>query len=258
MISLHTYWIAFYTIAYKESQRFFRIWVQTIVPSIITTVLYFIIFGNLIGSRLGNMEGIPYIQFIVPGLIMMAIISNAFANVVSSFYGAKFARHVEELLIAPVPNVIILLGYVTGGILRGLTVGIAVTITALFFTNIHIHHPFIMIVVALLTAAVFSLGGFINAVFATKFDDVSLVPTFFLTPLTYLGGVFYSIKMLPEFWQTVSLANPILYMINAFRYSMFGVSDINVVLAIGLLFLFMVVLFIIALQLLNKGIGIRT
>lgn len=258
MVNTQTILTAYYTIIFKETRRFLRIWVQTIVPSIITTVLYFIIFGNLIGQRLGQMEGIPYIQFIVPGLIMMAIINSAFANVVTSFFGAKLSRYIEELLISPIPNVVILLGFVTGGILRGLLVGLAVTFTALLFTQLNVVHPIMMIGVAILTALVFSLGGFINAMLANKFDDISLIPTFLLGPLTYLGGIFYSIKMLPSFWQKVSLMNPILYMINSFRYSLFGISDINPSIAISLLFFFAATLFIIALAMLNKGIGIRS
>jgi len=257
MLSYRTIFIAFLTIVTRETQRFMRIWVQTIVPSAITATLYFVIFGNLIGKQISAIDGISYMNFIVPGLIMMAIINNSFSNVVSSFYGAKFARHIEELLVAPVPNIIILLGYVIGGVLRGLVVGAVVTIVTLFFTNLSIEHPVTMLFVVFLTASAFSLGGFINAVFATKFDDVSLIPTFILTPLTYFGGVFYSIKMLPELWQNLSLLNPILYMINAFRYSMFGVSDINVLWALGLLIAFNVILFIAALHLLNKGTGLR-
>lgn len=257
MISHRTIFVAFQTIVAKEVHRFMRIWVQTIVPSAITAILYFIIFGNLVGKKIGTIDGVDYTSFIVPGLIMMAVINNSFGNVVSSFFGAKFSRHIEELLISPVPNIIILLGYVVGGILRGLAVGAVVTLVTLCFTRLPIQHPFTMFLVILLTSTVFSLGGFINAVFATKFDDINLVPIFILTPMTYFGGVFYSISMLPVFWQKLSLFNPILYMINAFRYSMLGVSDINVMWALTLLFLFASTLFFAALHLLNKGTGLR-
>lgn len=252
-----TNYIAFHTIFIKETRRFLRIWPQTLLPPAITMVLYFVIFGNLIGSRIGKMEGYDYMQFIVPGLIMMSVITNAYGNVVSSFFSIKFHRSIEELLVAPVPNYIILLGFVFGGMIRGILCGFIVTLLSLFFTKLHIENILITLCVVVLTSALFSLAGFINAVFATKFDDVSIVPTFILTPLTYLGGVFYSIKMLPDFWQHVSMANPILYMVNAFRYGILGVSDVNIQVALGMISLFVAAFYIFALSLLNKGIGIR-
>ena len=210
--------IALKTIITKEILRFSRIWIQTVLPPVITTALYFIIFGNLIGPRIGEMDGFGYMEFIIPGLIMMAVITNSYANVVSSFYGSKFQRHIEEMLISPVPNYIILIGYMAGGVVRGLTVGVAVTIVSLVFHPLNIHSLWVMFSMIILTAILFSLAGLINGVYAKSFDDISIIPTFVLTPLTYLGGIFYSIKMLPEFWQQLSLANPILYMVNAFRY----------------------------------------
>jgi ABC-2 type transport system permease protein len=213
----HQKFTAFRTILTKEVLRFARIWLQTVLPPMITTALYFIIFGNLIGPRIGEMDGFVYMDFIVPGLIMMSVITNSYANVVSSFYGSKFQRHIEEMLVAPVPNYVILTGFIGGGVARGLTCGIAVTLVSLFFTSLSVHNLWVMFSMILLTAILFSLAGFINAVYAKSFDDISIIPTFILTPLTYLGGIFYSINMLPEFWQKVSLANPILYMINAFR-----------------------------------------
>ncbi|MBT8062609.1 MAG: ABC transporter permease, partial [Gammaproteobacteria bacterium] len=234
------------------------IWVQTLVQPAITMTLYFIIFGNLIGSRIGVMGGFDYMQFIAPGLIMMSVITNSYGNVVSSFFGAKFGKHIEEMLVSPMPNSVILLGHVAGGVARGLLVGIVVSIVALFFTDaLRVAHPLITISVVLLTAVVFSLGGFINAVYARKFDDISIVPTFILTPLTYLGGVFYSNSLLPEFWQKVSLANPILYMVNAFRYGFLGVSDISIGRAYLIIGLFIAALYTFSMYLLNKGIGIR-
>lgn len=251
-------WIGFATIVRREFQRVLRIWVQTLVPPAITMTLYFIIFGNLIGSRIGEMGGYDYMQFIAPGLIMMSVITNSYGNVVSSFFGAKFGRHVEELLVSPMPSSLILLGYMCGGMLRGLAVGAVVTTVALFFTELDVAHPWVTASTVLLTAAVFSLMGFINAIYAQKFDDVTIIPTFVLAPLTYLGGVFYSISLLPEFWQTVSKANPILYMINAFRYGMLGVSDISIGTAYALIGVALVVLYSIAWFLLDRGIGLRS
>ncbi|MFZ5697426.1 MAG: ABC transporter permease [Pseudomonadota bacterium] len=250
-------WIAFLTIVVREVRRFMRIWVQTLLPPAITMALYFVIFGNLIGTRIGEMGGYDYMQYIVPGLVMMAVITNAYANVVSSFFSIKFQHSIEELLVSPVPNYVILTGFVAGGVLRGLMVGGIVTILSLFFTHMAVHHIGIMLLVVTLTAVVFSLGGFINAIYASKFDDISIVPTFVLTPLTYFGGVFYSINLLPPFWQTVSLANPIVYMVNAYRYGILGVSDVSVGLSLGLLTLFAVGLYVWAITLLDRGIGIR-
>jgi len=249
--------VAMQTIVRKEVVRVLRIWIQTVVPPAITMTLYFIIFGNLIGRRIGTMDGFDYMQYIAPGLIMMSVITNSYGNVVSSFFGAKFGRHIEEMLVSPMSNATIVIGHVAGGVLRGMLIGILVTIIALFFTRLEVQHPFVTISIVLLSSIVFSLAGLINAIFAKKFDDISIVPTFVLTPLTYLGGVFYSISLLPEFWQTVSLANPILYMVNAFRYGILGTSDINIGVAYGILLVFVVVLFTACVQLLNRGVGIR-
>jgi len=256
MISLN--WIAFRTIVYKEVRRFMRIWQQTLLPPAITMVLYFIIFGNLIGSRIGEMGGFDYMQFIVPGLIMMSVITNSYGNVSSSFFSNKFQRSVEEMMVAPVSNFTILSGFVVGGVVRGLLVGAIVTLLSLSFTSLQVHNLFVTISMITMTAVVFSLGGFINAIYATKFDDVTIVPTFILTPLTYLGGVFYSISLLPEFWQFVSLLNPVLYMVNAFRYGILGVSDINIWLAFGMLFLFTAILLAWSINLLHRGVGLRS
>lgn len=249
--------VAVRTVIRKEMIRVLRIWVQTIVPPAITMTLYFIIFGNLIGRRIGTMDGFDYMQYIAPGLIMMSVITNSYGNVVSSFFGAKFGRHIEEMLVSPMSNASIIIGHVAGGVLRGLLVGMLVTVVALFFTRLEVAHPFIMVSVVLLSSIVFSLAGFINAVFAKKFDDISIVPTFILTPLTYLGGVFYSISLLPEFWQNVSKANPILYMVNAFRYGVLGTSDISISHAYIILLGFVVLLFSAAFLLMKKGVGIR-
>ena len=252
------YMVAFSTILIKECNRFLRIWLQTILPPAISMGLYFVIFGHLIGPRIGQMGGFSYMQYIAPGIIMMAVITNAYANVTSSFFGAKFQRHIEEMLVAPVPNVLILAGYVCGGICRGLCVAALVTVVASFFTDLAVHSYGVTFAVVLLTSALFSLGGFINAIFARKFDDISIVPTFVLTPLTYLGGVFYSIDLLPEFWRHLSLLNPILYMVNAFRYGILGVSDIGLGQAFLVIGSLVVVLTAWSLYLLERGVGLRS
>ena len=254
---LQQFWIAYLTIARKEIRRFMRIWVQTIFPPVIMVALYFIIFGNLIGSRIGEMDGMTYIDFIMPGLVMMSIITNSYANVVSSFYGAKYSRHIEEMQVAPVPDLVILSGFVTGGVARGMVVGIAVTLVSLLFTEFRIESPAIVVLVALLTSSLFAMAGMINAIFANSFDDISIVPTFVLTPLTYLGGIFYSITLLPEFWQNASLVNPILYMVNSFRYGFRGSSDIDLGTALIVILAFNIVLFAVCLTLLKRGTGIR-
>ncbi|MDH5712262.1 MAG: ABC transporter permease [Gammaproteobacteria bacterium] len=250
-------WVAFKTIMIREFLRFIRIWVQTIIPPVITMSLYFIIFGQLIGSQIGDIDGYRYMDYIVPGLILMAVITNSYANVVSSFFGSKFHKNIEEMLISPLPNHIILAGYISGGVARGVTVGIAVTAVSMFFSNFQIHSLAITLTVFVLTSILFSIAGLINAAYARSFDDITIIPTFVLTPLTYLGGIFYSIKMLPEFWQTVSLGNPILYMINAFRYGLLGVSDIDISTAFIIILGFIVMLFSFALNLLNRGVGIK-
>ena len=249
--------VALLTIVRKEVVRVLRIWVQTIVPPAITMTLYFIIFGSLIGRRIGTMDGFDYMQYIAPGLIMMSVITNSYGNVVSSFFGAKFARHVEEMLVSPMSNATIVIGHVAGGVLRGCLVGALVTVIALFFTDLDVQYPLVTVSVVLLSSTVFALAGFINAVFARKFDDISIIPTFVLTPLTYLGGVFYSISLLPQPWQTISLANPILYMVNAFRFGILGKSDIDIGMAYAILTVFIVLLFTVCMQLMRRGVGIR-
>ena len=251
-------WVGYKTIVRKEITRILRIWGQTIVPPAITMSLYFIIFGELIGRRIGEMGGFTYMQYIVPGLVIMSVITNSYGNMVSSFFGAKFGKHIEELLISPLPNWIILSGYVTGALARGLLVGIVVMGVSLFFTRIEVQHPLIMLSVLLLTAIVFALAGMVNAIFAQKFDDIAIIPTFILAPLTYLGGVFYSIALLPEFWQKVSAFNPILYMVNGFRYGVLGVSDVSLYQSYGVILAAGFILFFTCLYLLNKGIGMRS
>ena len=250
-------YVAFITILSKEIRRYTRIWTQTLLPSAITMSLYFVIFGALIGSRIGVMGGFSYMEFVVPGLIMMAIVTNSYSNVVSSFFGSKFNHSVEELLISPTPNYVILMGYVLGGVTRGILVAIIVTLVSMFFTELHIHSYFVVIVIVLMTSTLFALAGFINAVYANSFDDISIVPTFILTPLIYLGGVFYSMDLLPEFWANVSKLNPLVYVVNAFRYGVLGVSDVSLPLAFGMITLFTVAAFSYSLHLLNSGKRLR-
>lgn len=249
--------IALKTIVTKEIFRFIRIWPQTLLPPAITTALYFLIFGKLIGSRIGTVNGASYMDYIVPGIILMSVISHSYANVVSSFYSTKFQRNIEELLVAPVPNWVILAGYVSGGIIRGLLVGLVVTLISLLFAEVVVNNLLITLSVAFLTATLFALAGFINAVLAESFDDISIIPNFVLTPLSYLGGVFYSVDMLPGIWQTLSKGNPILYMVNAFRYGLIGISDVNIQLAYLITGGFIVLLASFSLFLLHKGIGIK-
>ena len=249
--------VAFVTILRKEINRYLRIWTQTLLPSAITMSLYFVIFGSLIGSRIGEMGGFTYMQFVVPGLIMMAIVTNSYSNVVSSFFGSKFNHSVEELLVSPVPNYVILMGYVVGGVTRGLLVAIVVTLVSLFFTSLHIHSYLVVVVIVLMTSTLFALAGFINAVYANSFDDISIIPTFVLTPLIYLGGVFYSMDLLPEFWANVSKLNPLVYVVNAFRYGVLGVSDVSLSFALGMIALFTAVAFAYSMHLLNSGKRLR-
>lgn len=249
--------IALKTIVTKEYLRFIRIWVQTILPPAISIGLYFIIFGEIIGSQIDDIDGFSYMDYIVPGLILMAVITNAYSNVVSSFFSAKFHHSVEEMLVSPLPNSIILIGFVSGGVARGMIVGITVTIVSMFFSNLQIHSYFVTFSIFILTSILFSLAGFINAAYARSFDDITIIPTFVLTPLIYLGGVFYSIKMLPEIWQTISLVNPILYMVNAFHYGLLGVSDIDISTAYIIIIGFIIVLYYFALRLLRIGVGLK-
>ena len=252
-----TDWIGFRTIVLREFSRILRIWGQTLLPPAVTATLYFIIFGSLIGSRIGQMGGYDYMQYIAPGLIMMSVITNSYGNVVSSFFGARFGKHIEEILVSPLPNWLVVIGYVTGGIVRGLLVGLTVTIVALCFTHLVVSNVALIVAAVLITSIVFSLGGFINAIFAKNFDHISWFPTFILTPMTYLGGVFYSITLLPPWAQTMSHANPILYMVNSFRYGFLGVSDVDVRLAFTIMVAFALTLFGLAVYLMEKGIGLR-
>ena len=250
--------VTLWTLTYKEIRRFMRIWVQTLVPPAVTMSLYFVIFGSLIGPRIGDMDGFDYVQFMIPGIIMMSVITNSYANVVSSFYSVKFQKSIEELLISPMPNWAILLGFILGGVCRGVLVGIIVFFVSLFFyPEFEVVNPMLTICVLFLTSILFSLMGFINAVFADSFDAISVVPTFVLTPLIYLGGVFYSINILPDFWRSISMANPMLYVVNTFREGMLGISDVSISFSLSMIGLFIFVFTFLSLYLLKKGIGIR-
>jgi ABC-2 type transport system permease protein len=251
-------WVAFVTIVRREIRRFMRIWPQTLVPPVITIALYFVIFGKLIGSRIGEMSALPYIQFVAPGLIMMSVITNSYSNVVSSFFGSKFQRNIEELLVSPTPNWIILIGYVVGGMARGLGVGLIVTLLSVYFAQFSLYNLPVTVAIILMTSLMFSLAGLINAIFANSFDDISIIPTFVLTPLIYLGGVFYSIDLLGGFWKSVSLFNPILYMVNAFRYGMVGITDIDILWSFVMVLFFSLAMFAVALWLLEKGSRLRS
>ncbi|MGL9769351.1 MAG: ABC transporter permease [Sodalis sp. (in: enterobacteria)] len=255
---MQLYWVAFKSILRKEINRFTRIWVQTLVPPVITMTLYFIIFGNFIGSQIGAMHGFSYMQFIVPGLIMMSVISNAYTNVASSFFSAKFQRNIEELLVAPVPTHVIIAGYVAGGVARAICLGILVTAVLLFFVPLQVHAWWMVVLTLILTAVLFSLAGLLNAVFAKSFDDISIIPTFVLTPLTYLGGVFYSLTLLPPFWQVISRFNPVVYMISGFRYGFLSISDVSLTLTLTLLIAFIMVFYLLCWTLIQRGRGLRT
>ncbi|MFM2482161.1 ABC transporter permease [Celerinatantimonas sp. YJH-8] len=252
------YWIAFRSILDKEIHRFSRIWVQTLVPPAITMTLYFVIFGNIIGRRVGEMSGFSYMQFIVPGLIMMSVITNSYSNVASSFFSSKFQHNIEELLVAPIPNYVIIFGFIGGGMARGLCVGVLVSLVSLFFVPVHIYSIPVIVLTVCFTSILFSLGGLINAIYAQSFDDISIIPTFVLTPLTYLGGVFYSISLLPSFWQGLSHFNPIVYMVSAFRYGFLGINDVPLSFSFGVLTLFIIALYLWAYILIKRGYGLRS
>lgn len=248
---------AYYTIVRKDVVRMMRLWKQTFLPSVVTTVLYFLVFGTFIGSQLASIEGFSYIQFIVPGLVMMQVIMNAYSNTSSALFMAKFQRNLDEMMVAPVPEWVIIAGYVTAGVVRGFVIGLLVLATALFFTHLVIHNAFIIVAAFILTCMLFSLGGFLNAMFAESFDSIAIVPTFVLTPLTFLGGVFYSIQRFPPLWQHVSLLNPILYMVNIFRYGFLGISDVNVVFAFGILLALTALFVALILWLFKRGVGLK-
>jgi ABC-type polysaccharide/polyol phosphate export systems, permease component len=251
-------WISFYTLLRREFVRILNMWPETLLPSVVTMSLYFMIFGSIMGSRIGDMNGVPYIQYIVPGLVMMAIINSAYINVAFSFYLSRFQRNIEEILTAPMSNATILGGYVGGGMIRGLLVGCLVLIVSLLFTKLNIYSWSLTLLISILTAGLLSLGGLVNGIFAKNFDGLSIVPMFVLTPLTYLGGVFYSVDLLPPVWRTLTYFNPIFYMVSGFRYAMSGVADINIEYAIAVLLILILILYTACIWLLHKGVGVKT
>lgn len=252
------YWHGFQTMVIKEIRRFIDFWIDTLLPPIVTMILYLLVFGKFLQPRVDYMGGFSYEQYIVPGLVMMSVITGAYANVAFSFFTSKFFHSIDDLLVSPMPNWLILMGYLFGGIVRGLFVAGLLTVTASIFTPVHLQHVFLMLLAIVFSAAIFSLAGFINGVYVKSFDQIGLVPTFFLTPLSFLGGVFFSIHLLPPFWQKISLFNPILYFINLFRYGMLGIADVNIGVAIVLLCLLVTALFLLALFLLTRGVGIKS
>ncbi|MDG2171284.1 MAG: ABC transporter permease [Gammaproteobacteria bacterium] len=249
---------AYNTIVRKEVLRFSRIWKQTLIPPVITNILYFIIFGNLIGERIGQIESFSYTDFIFPGLLLMSVITHSYTNTVSSLYISKYHRYIEELLVSPIQNYTILAGFITGGVIRGLSVGVVVIIAAQFFVTFTVHNLFLMMIVIILSSTLFSMCGFLNGLFASDWDDINVIPTFIMTPLTYLGGIFFSISMLPGIWQDIALINPILYLINALRFSMLGITDVSIAIAFLIILLFNIVLAALCIYFLKIGKGLRT
>ncbi|ASQ47141.1 ABC transporter permease [Legionella clemsonensis] len=256
-MAIKTQTIALYTLVKRELVRMFRIASQVFLPPVITTALYFLIFGSLIGQRIGSIQGVSYPEFIAPGLIMMSVITNAYSNVSTSLFSVRFQKSVEEMLVSPMHNGLLLLGYVLGGVLRGFIVAILVFIVSCFFLPINFTHLTLSIIVVLLVSALFSLAGFTNAMVARNFDDVMIIPTFVLAPLTYLGGVFYATDMLSPFWRTISHFNPILYMVNALRYAMIGQQEVNILTAMVIICIIVILLAALNMILLNKGVGLR-
>ena len=250
--------VTYKTIVRKEVLRFSRIWKQTLIPPVITNILYFIIFGNLIGERIGEIESFSYTDFIFPGLLLMSVITHSYTNTVSSLYISKYHRYIEELLVSPIQNYTILAGFITGGVIRGLSVGVVVILAAQFFVTFTVHNILLMLIVIFLSSTLFSMCGFLNGLFANDWDDINVIPTFIMTPLTYLGGIFFSISMLPGIWQEIALINPILYLINALRFSMLGITDVSIMIAFSIILLFNIVLASLCLYFLNIGKGLRT
>lgn len=249
---------SFYTILRKDIVRVFRIWPQTFLPSVVTSVLYFLVFGTVIGGRIGSFEGFPYIQFIVPGLVMLSVVTNSFTNVATTFFQAKFfSRNIDEILASPTPPWILIAGYVAGGMVRGVIVGVLVLLVSLFFAVPPVTHPFIIVLFLLLASMIFALGGLVNGIYAKSFDAITIVPTFVLTPLIYLGGVFYSVTALPPLLRDITLVNPLFYIVNGFRYGFLNISDVSVWVCVGVLVAFAAILIGIAWYMIKIGLGLK-
>ena len=250
--------ISFYTILRKGVVRIIRIWSQTLLPSVVTSVLYFAVFGSILGSRIGELNGVPYILFVVPGLVMLAVITNSYMDVATTFFVSKFfSRNIDEILVSPTPPSVIIAGFIASGVVRGMLVGGLVLIVSLFFALPSVAHPLVVLLFLFLSSLIFALGGLINGIYAKSFDGISIVPTFVLTPLVYLGGVFYSIHSLPPLWQTVSLWNPIFYIINGFRYGFLGTSDVSLLTCVFVLLALMLALLGANVYFLRKGLGLK-
>ena len=249
--------IVLYTLLRREILRFMRIWIQTLLPPAVTTMLYCVIFGELVGRQLMGVGSYSYMEYIIPGLILMTVITNSYSNVVTSFYSTRFHKNIEEMLISPMPAYVLMIGFVAGGMARGLVVGLVVWVVSLTFATLPFPNLGLTFVVLLLTSAVFSVAGLINGIYARSFDGISIIPTFILMPLTYLGGVFYSVEILPEFWRNITLFNPIFYMIDVFRHGSMGFSDVDVLQSLIILTACLIVLATACLQLLVRGVRIR-
>ncbi|OGG79905.1 ABC transporter permease [Candidatus Kaiserbacteria bacterium RIFCSPLOWO2_01_FULL_54_13] len=253
-------WISFYTMLRRDIVRMFRIWVQTFLPSVVTSVLYFTIFGTILGSQIGDRQGVSYMTFVVPGLVMLAIVTTSYANTSFMFFASKFfARSIDEILVSPTPPWLLIAGFAGGGVVRGVLVGTLVLIVSVFFTGLHlaIHNILVILAFATLTALVFSLAGLVNGIYAKSIDGINIVPTFVLTPLVYLGGIFYSIHTLPDWWQAITYANPLFYLVNGFRYGFLGMADVSLAISTGILFGMIVVLVAINWYFIKTGLGLR-
>lgn len=250
--------ISFYTIVRKDVLRMFRIWAQTFLPSVVTSSLYFLVFGAFLGSKIGTVQGVPYVMFVVPGLVMLAVVTNAYANTSSVMFSSKFfGRNIDEILVSPTPPWVLVAGYVTGGVIRGVLIGFFVLLVSLFFTHLTVYNIFVVLMFLILTSLVFALAGLVNGIYAKSIDGINIVPTFVLTPLVYLGGVFYSAQVLPGFWGTLTKLDPVFYIINGFRYGFLGISDVSIYFSVGLLLTFVAVLLGVAWYLVKIGLGLR-
>lgn len=250
--------ISFYTIVRKDVVRIFRIWPQTFLPSIITSVLYFLIFGTVLGNRIGSFGDVPFIDFVIPGLIMLAVVTNSFSNVATVVFSSRFfARNIDELLVSPTPPWVIVAGFVASGVVRGSIVGLLVFAVSIPFAGFHVENAFVVLFFLFLTSTALSLGGLLNGIHAKSIDGINIIPTFVLTPLIYLGGVFYSIEVLPAFWQPVSLANPLFYIVDGFRNGMLGIADTSLWVSSGVLLAVTAVLALFAWYEIRVGLHLK-
>lgn len=251
-------WTSFYTMLRKDVVRMMRIWTQTFLPSVITSVLYFLIFGSVLGDRIGGFGDHSYVQFVIPGLVMLAVVTNAFSNVAFTFFTSKFfSRNIDEILVSPTPPWVFIAGFISGGVVRGVIIGFLVLIVSLIFATPALAHPLVVLAFLFLSSILFALGGLVNGIYAKNFDGIQIVPTFVLTPLVYLGGVFYSVHMLPAWWQTLTFLNPIFYLINGFRYGFLGIADVSLWISFAVLFTMISILVALNWYLIRKGLGLK-